>query len=115
MRRASTASDGVADGRMANQDDWVRQARELSIASPLSVTAGFPHTMDGTGSAAVAQSRVDEHMVSPSLKHTRASSSQTMLKTSLGHRLLTTRSPTRFVYTYIQGAHGRGPRGVIYL
>lgn len=63
VRRASTAPDGVVDGRVASQDDWVRQARELSIASPLSVTVGFPPAVDG--SAAVAQSRVDEHMVSP--------------------------------------------------
>ncbi|KAI9570414.1 hypothetical protein HD554DRAFT_2081847 [Boletus coccyginus] len=60
VRRTSTASDGVADGRMASQDDWVRQARELSITSPLSVTAGFPFAMDGHGT--VAHGRVDEHM-----------------------------------------------------
>ncbi|KAG6376527.1 hypothetical protein JVT61DRAFT_2521 [Boletus reticuloceps] len=70
LRRASTASDGVADGRMAKQDDWVRQARDLSITSPLSVTAGFPLTMVSEGGdATVAQTlsspRVDEHMVSP--------------------------------------------------
>ncbi|KAF8557344.1 hypothetical protein OG21DRAFT_1494921 [Imleria badia] len=59
VRRASTAFNGVADGRMVGQDDWVRQARELSIASPLSVTAGFPPAMDGR--ATVAQTR-DEHM-----------------------------------------------------
>lgn len=53
------------DGRLANQDDWVRQARELSIASPLSVTVGFPSVLDA--SPTVAQSRVDEHMVSPLL------------------------------------------------
>jgi hypothetical protein len=59
VRRAPTAPDGV-DGRAASQDDWVRQARELSIASPLSVTVGFPPAMNGSGT--VAQSRVDEHM-----------------------------------------------------
>lgn len=62
-RRASIAPDGVMDGRMANQDDWVRQARELSIASPLSVTVGFPPVLDGN--VTVAPNRVDEHMVSP--------------------------------------------------
>jgi hypothetical protein len=80
VRRAPTAPDGVVDGRAASQDDWVRQARELSIASPLSVTVGFPPAMNGSGT--VAQSRVDEHMVSP-LSGIRRWCSQTMLKTML--------------------------------
>ncbi|KAG8217900.1 hypothetical protein J3R82DRAFT_6066 [Butyriboletus roseoflavus] len=60
VRRASVAPDGVADGRVPNQDDWVRQARELSITSPLSITVGFPSVLDGGATGAL--SRVDEHM-----------------------------------------------------
>jgi hypothetical protein len=106
VRRAPTAPDGV-DGRAASQDDWVRQARELSIASPLSVTVGFPPAMNGSGT--VAQSRVDEHMVSP-LSGIRRWCSQTMLKTMLCNRLLITRSRKCFVYMYIRVAHDRGRR-----
>ncbi|KAF9218326.1 hypothetical protein BS17DRAFT_791676 [Gyrodon lividus] len=55
----SVVSDGMpGDNRLPNHDDWVRQARELTIGSPLAV--GFSSVMDGNAT----QSRVDEHMVS---------------------------------------------------
>ncbi|KAG9318875.1 hypothetical protein JVU11DRAFT_982 [Chiua virens] len=59
-RRVCTAPEGGMARRLAGQDDWVRQAMELSIASPLSVTVGFQSAMEGSG--AVAQTRTDEHM-----------------------------------------------------
>ncbi|KIJ16737.1 hypothetical protein PAXINDRAFT_98551, partial [Paxillus involutus ATCC 200175] len=56
-RRSPMVSDVMTGGsRLPNHDDWVRQARELTIGSPL--TVGFPPVMDVGGT----QSRVDEHM-----------------------------------------------------
>ncbi|KIK95249.1 hypothetical protein PAXRUDRAFT_827208 [Paxillus rubicundulus Ve08.2h10] len=56
-RRSPMVSDVVTGGsRLPKHDDWVRQARELTIGSPLGV--GFPPVMDVGGT----QSRVDEHM-----------------------------------------------------
>ncbi|KAH7889260.1 hypothetical protein F5I97DRAFT_2052634 [Phlebopus sp. FC_14] len=56
-RRASTvASDAIATAYLPHQDDWVRQARELTIQSPL--TVGCLPVLDAESS----QSRADEHM-----------------------------------------------------
>jgi len=101
---------------MVSQDDWVRQARELSITSPLSVTAGFPFVMDGHST--VVHGRVDEHMVSP-LRHAHGDGGirkRWMLKTMLGHRPLIARSRIYIVYTRSRVARDRGrPREVICL
>ena len=51
------------DRRTTTQDDWVRQARELSITSPLSVTVGF--SSEPEAGHTLTHSRVDEHMVRP--------------------------------------------------
>ncbi|KIJ68932.1 hypothetical protein HYDPIDRAFT_105463 [Hydnomerulius pinastri MD-312] len=56
-RSPSVVSDAMAsDCHLPKQDDWVRQARELTIESPL--TVGYPPVVDG----GATQSRSDEHM-----------------------------------------------------
>lgn len=112
--RRATAPDGVVGGRAASQDDWVRQARELSIASPLSVTVGFPPAMDG--STAVVQSRVDEHMAvdyeeSQTLRaHVHPGSSRPWTTTRSHLPLIhITTTPTQTPVPVLNGLHAPSP------